>query len=683
MLRTRSALALIIGFLALVLSGCVGTPVTDREQVVNVETILAGTPSPTPTFTPTSTPTPTLTPTNTVGPTETPTATPTPTNTPLPPTPTPNPALRGFSFCDQSAASPDDGRFSAQLLEVTESTFPAFERIALRFELAEGSAPLNAIARCLSADTYREVSGDPIAPSEYVLQVEMPNWLRDDNFASSTLSETLELTRTSQFASAGFVVAQDAANGATLNLGLAAAVPFRIGVEGDPPAQLVIDVARESPLVASSDQLTLRSGNTVSAPAPIFLLYDGDIWRIDEGASSIEPPAAPATPSATATATASRTPTATATADATGSPAPTDTATPETTPTGTATPTATSLPPTLTPIPDIEPLDGASRLTDTAESETALALSPDGANLAFCRSQVAGVDPELTRVTVPAALYVMDADGANERQLAAVGIGCADPHFNPDGDRLAFAVDEQGASPARYSIWVAPLNGGRPERVSPEDAWSRRAPQWLDDGKLVYVASAPDGRSTLLLLDTASGEERDIGADLLLEDGELRYRELLRPLVSRDGSRIALEALRADTAGADLLLLDTEGREVDVIGDQDDDRPYWVRALAWGEGDTLYYISTACASSLLHDYTIYSYEGGRSQLLLAGRSRSSIGAAIAAGESLIYLTGDGGGQPRGPNQTQPGPTELWIWNIAGGERGTLLLADRHISRLAP
>src|SRR5215210_2728869 len=117
MIHPRS-LYVVVATLLLLLVGCEQTTVVEQEQIAQRETVLAGTPSVTPTATITLTPEPSETPTATVGPSATPTVTPLPSATPLPPTPTSNPALKGFSYCTQQAGDANGGRFSARMKSV-------------------------------------------------------------------------------------------------------------------------------------------------------------------------------------------------------------------------------------------------------------------------------------------------------------------------------------------------------------------------------------------------------------------------------------------------------------------------------------------------------------------------------------------------------------------------------------
>ncbi len=613
----RPTLLICLWCAVLLFTSC--TEIRQEEQIANLETIIAGTPSATPTLTPTLTPSPTVTSTPTVGPTLTPTPTLSPTATPFPPTPTANPALAGFSYCNQEVGNAGSGRFSARLTEVEASGFPAFERITLDFELPEGSAPLSAVATCMNDRDFVLLTNQPRAPGPYVLEVALPNWLHDAAFAETVITDTLTFTETTMVngLSVRFDATDDA--GAILTMGLKELVPFRLTLSAD-PLQLQIEVARESPLVTASDQLTVPSGGgEVRTTEPIFFLFDGDIWRLDNAADAPRP-----TPDLTAT-----------------------------------------------------PVDGgaALNLTQSPAEETALALSPDSTQIAFCRAQP-GADLTETAFAVPATLWIMNADGSDERQVAAVGVNCAEPAFSPDGQTLVFSVDETGASPTQRTIWTVALDGGTPERVAGGDAWSRSGPQWLGDDSLIYAAAAQDGRSTLFLLRFAEETERDVGAELVVGN---RYESIGRPLVAPDGRTVAVEIMRTNDAGADLFLLDANGVEQETL-----DEGFWNRPLAWGADGSLFYLTTACPSTIIQDYTLVRRSGSRDQIIAAGLSQGTIGAATAPTDGLAYVMASRAqpGLRGGGNIAVQSPATLWFWNLANGTRGNLFAAQRGITGLA-
>jgi hypothetical protein len=327
----------------------------------------------------------------------------------------------------------------------------------------------------------------------------------------------------------------------------------------------------------------------------------------------------------------------------------------------------------------------ADNLTDTPEVETAISASQAGGRLAFCRATSAPGD-----VAEVSSLWVMELDGTNQQELAAPGRSCAEPSFSTDGTKIAFTVDEDatGAQPARLSIWTIDLTSGvGPERATAaDDQWSRFGPQWLDDERMVYVAQAEDGRSTLFLRNEQR-QELEIGAPLLVAEGTqgqsvARYRGFGRPLVAPDGKTIAVEALRLDKPGADLLLLDSNGNE--QKGGPGDG--FWSRPVAFAEDGTLYYLTSACASDAIQSYALIAHpRSGADKTIALGATAGGFGQFIAVDDGLAYVTLDAPGATgqRGPLVLEgSGASALWFWDIAGGSRAQLAESQEPIRGLA-
>jgi hypothetical protein len=309
---------------------------------------------------------------------------------------------------------------------------------------------------------------------------------------------------------------------------------------------------------------------------------------------------------------------------------------------------------------------------------TSLAVSEDAGQVAFCAT-APGADAG--DALAPSALWAMTDDGQDQRLLAEPGRSCAFPAFSPAGDAVAFAVDETGAVPPRLSIYTVPLDGDAAEErvTAAQDEWSRFAPQWLDDDRLVYAATAEDGRSTLFLRN-ADGQELDIGAELTRGD---RYRALGVPLIAPDGSAIAVEGLRAAAPGADLILLDANGQE--IKGQSPVGGGYWNRPVAWSPDGTLFYLTSECVSDVAHTYTLHTRtRAGQDRTVAAGTTLGAFGEFVATDGGLVYATLEVAAPgPRGPLRVVRGaPSTLWFWDLVSGSRTPLAEVDSAVVGLS-
>lgn len=579
--------------LALVLmTACEQTSIAKQEEIRNVETLQALTPTITPSPTATSTPKPTHTSVPTTGPSPTalpPTATAVPSPTLPPPTATPNPALVDFSICNQVAGDADSGRFSAKVTAITTTLQANFERVVITLDVPADSAAPHAIARCVKR----------ASDGAYAVQLDLDAWLHDSNFDSSIVSSTQTLSATKVLSTYRYEVDPDSTTGGSLIFDLKELHPVRFKLQ-EKPYRLELDVATSAAIGAASDMLNTQTSDTANPDAPLYYIQNGDIWSYTQGK--------------------------------------------------------------------------ASNLTNSPETELALAPRAAGGRIAFCRSMSLPGDA----IDV-SSLWVMELDGKNPQELAAPGRSCADPVMSPDGTKIAFSVDEDAVStaPARLSIWVLNLTDSQgPQRIGFDDEWSRFGPQWLDNQRLVYTAHAEDGRGTLFLRDQ-NGEELDIGAELLSNNDQnqpaARYRGFGRPLVSPDGALIAAEALRADQSGADLVLLDKQGQEK-----KSQSAPgYWTRPLAFGSDGTLYYLTTACESDAVQGYILAARpSSGADTTIASGYSLGSFGGFVALEKGLAYLTHTATGATTITAAEQSaGPGGLWFWDLAGGRTRLLDVPD--------
>jgi TolB protein len=131
---------------------------------------------------------------------------------------------------------------------------------------------------------------------------------------------------------------------------------------------------------------------------------------------------------------------------------------------------------------------GLRRLTDGRASDGDPAWSPDGKTIAFVRGY-------------PDALWLMDADGSNERQLTMPprdpDLGPAQdsqPDWSPDGSLIAFTRAHEsyegptGHARDRLDIFLVRPDGTGLRRLTTAPA-QNRAPSWSPDGKRIVFSS--------------------------------------------------------------------------------------------------------------------------------------------------------------------------------------------------
>jgi hypothetical protein len=605
--------------MAALLAGCEQTSIAQQEEIRSFETVQALTPTitPSPTMTPSPLPTATLTPL----PTLTPTIGPSPT--PLPPTPTQIPTPTALPPTTTPNPALRDFSLCTQVAgDVDGGRFSM--RITTITTTVETNFERVVLALAVSGDSaapHAQARCNP-ASTGYEIAVDLDGWQHDDAFRSSVATATQALSGTKILSQLQYQYRSDAVAGARLILPLAEPHAFHITLETK-PYRLVIEVAKNPALGAASDMLSVPTQPKIAPNTPLYYLRDGDIWGVVDGT--------------------------------------------------------------------------ATNLTNSAEIETALSVSTTGKRIAFCRaSSAAGQATEVS------SLWVMELDGKGIQELAAIGRRCSEPAFSPDGKQIAFVVDEDAtrAQPPRLSIWVIDLTSGTgadrltspgtvmiaSDKQPAPDEWSRFGPQWMNNDRLVYVAQAEDGRSTLFTLTIADRKEIEIGAPLLVAPSNqgqriARYIGFGRPMVAPDGKTIAIEALRAATPGADLLLLDANGNE--QKGPPNDG--FWARPLAFADDGTLYFLTSVCASTATQSYSVISYSPtGTNQTIAIGQTAGGFGQFVASGSGLAYvqLAAPGATGLRGPlNLNGAGQSSLWFWDLASGARAKLIDAETVITGL--
>jgi len=118
------------------------------------------------------------------------------------------------------------------------------------------------------------------------------------------------------------------------------------------------------------------------------------------------------------------------------------------------------------------------RIAASSSFEADPHFSPDGRRIAFTSGRSGHI-----------AIWVAAADGSQPRQLTSHRwVWQGSPNWSPDGRTIAFDADD----PDGVHVWTIPAGGGAPRRASTE-AGDQTTPTWSRNGKWIYFSDHRGG----------------------------------------------------------------------------------------------------------------------------------------------------------------------------------------------
>lgn len=179
------------------------------------------------------------------------------------------------------------------------------------------------------------------------------------------------------------------------------------------------------------------------------------------------------------------------------------------------------------------------------------AVSPDGKQIAFTRGSSSG--------SHRCALWIMDADGSNERKLSEgrtrrFDHGRVAPSWSPDGRWIVYVENSHGSA----DLFVIGSDGQGRRKLTDNDRENVR-PVWSPEGDWIAYTSVDDRALSLRLVRPDGSEDRPLGG---------ASGEAWDPTWSPDGNQLAFSAVQ--NGQVDLFVADLEGEIVARLTDSTD-----------------------------------------------------------------------------------------------------------------
>ena len=197
------------------------------------------------------------------------------------------------------------------------------------------------------------------------------------------------------------------------------------------------------------------------------------------------------------------------------------------------------------------------RLTNNPAKDNAPSWSPKGRRIAFISERDG--HPGRAPGWFTSEIYVMDADGSNQINLTNHPSADRSPSWSPDGQRIVFQSDrDNGGRGHNIEIYVMDADGGNQQNLT-NTPNADEDPSWSPDGERIVFSAQREGHvenkfgitSEIYVMDADGGNQQRLT--------ENRNNDW-HPSWSPDGKRITFMSDRkGDFVSFDIYVMDADG----------------------------------------------------------------------------------------------------------------------------